>query len=468
MARDVIDSVLGPADAKARPSDTAELAARRRRRRRCPGPDRRRARRRSRRCRDSARRWRPGSSPGTARRRPASSRSGAELGLLRPLVAGPAVPRGRGRLGGPPRARAVARRRPVAPDAAGPGAARPRRRDRAARRRRSWARELGWGDARQALEVETYLATARREFSVPPTAPPERGDDRADAAGVIGPSRGAWHPAAMRSSPTFDAVLRRPRVRPSAAGRRRERRVAGRRSSWSRGGSAGSPRHAAIRTGRRSCRSSWRSACRSATTSRRRCSSATLVEAAPDRRRRRRPRARSARRPSRAPPTARPPRAAPAPSPAPTPTRVRSRRRSPPASSPAPTTSTSVAARPRSSRRRPGAYTCASRTSRSATGRTCTSTSRRTPTTTSTARSRSGKLKATDGAFGYDAAGRHGPGRFRQRDHLVQAVLAPVRRRAVRRRLTRDIDESQGYWQRSDERVPSRLKTPRKGPWPDT
>ena len=28
--------------------------------------------------------------------------------------------------------------------------------------------DLGWGDARQALEVQTYLATARREFDVPP------------------------------------------------------------------------------------------------------------------------------------------------------------------------------------------------------------------------------------------------------------------------------------------------------------
>ncbi len=33
--------------------------------------------------------------------------------------------------------------------------------------------ELGWGEARQALEVETYLATARREFGVPPPDGPE-------------------------------------------------------------------------------------------------------------------------------------------------------------------------------------------------------------------------------------------------------------------------------------------------------
>jgi glycerol-3-phosphate dehydrogenase len=32
--------------------------------------------------------------------------------------------------------------------------------------------ELGWGGARQALEVQTYLASARREFSVPPPSGP--------------------------------------------------------------------------------------------------------------------------------------------------------------------------------------------------------------------------------------------------------------------------------------------------------
>jgi glycerol-3-phosphate dehydrogenase len=33
--------------------------------------------------------------------------------------------------------------------------------------------ELGWGEARQALEVQTYLASARREFAVPPPGEPE-------------------------------------------------------------------------------------------------------------------------------------------------------------------------------------------------------------------------------------------------------------------------------------------------------
>ena len=40
-------------------------------------------------------------------------------------------------------------------------------------------RELGWGAARQALEVETYLASARREFSV---AAPEADGARSAAA----------------------------------------------------------------------------------------------------------------------------------------------------------------------------------------------------------------------------------------------------------------------------------------------
>ena len=43
--------------------------------------------------------------------------------------------------------------------------------------------ELDWGDARQRLEVETYLAGARREFSVAPageTGPPDGAVTTAD------------------------------------------------------------------------------------------------------------------------------------------------------------------------------------------------------------------------------------------------------------------------------------------------
>ena len=38
---------------------------------------------------------------------------------------------------------------------------------------------LGWGDARQRLEVDTYLTTARREYSVPPPGPPGPPPDEA-------------------------------------------------------------------------------------------------------------------------------------------------------------------------------------------------------------------------------------------------------------------------------------------------
>jgi glycerol-3-phosphate dehydrogenase len=38
--------------------------------------------------------------------------------------------------------------------------------------------ELGWGQSRQALEVQTYLASARREYSVPPPGGPAPTDGR--------------------------------------------------------------------------------------------------------------------------------------------------------------------------------------------------------------------------------------------------------------------------------------------------
>ena len=42
----------------------------------------------------------------------------------------------------------------------------------AARAARILGAELGWGDARQTLEVQNYLALAQREFAVPPPGPP--------------------------------------------------------------------------------------------------------------------------------------------------------------------------------------------------------------------------------------------------------------------------------------------------------
>jgi glycerol-3-phosphate dehydrogenase len=38
--------------------------------------------------------------------------------------------------------------------------------------------ELGWGESRQALEVQNYLASARREYAVPPPGGPEPADGR--------------------------------------------------------------------------------------------------------------------------------------------------------------------------------------------------------------------------------------------------------------------------------------------------
>jgi hypothetical protein len=42
--------------------------------------------------------------------------------------------------------------------------------------------DLGWGDARQSLEIDAYLAFARREFSV---APPGVGEERGAASAVV-------------------------------------------------------------------------------------------------------------------------------------------------------------------------------------------------------------------------------------------------------------------------------------------
>ncbi len=134
MARDVIDAVLGKEAAKARPSQTAD--------RRLVGaadPDAL--------ARIAAEletipaiaaigpeaASRLVSRHGTEA--PGVASLGAEQDLVRPLVPGPAVPRGRGDLGRAPRARPVARRHAGAPDEARPGAPGPRRGDRAAGRR---------------------------------------------------------------------------------------------------------------------------------------------------------------------------------------------------------------------------------------------------------------------------------------------------------------------------------------------
>jgi glycerol-3-phosphate dehydrogenase len=170
MARDVIDTVLGPADAKKRRSDTAE--------RRLVGaadvdalariagelstiPA----------VRDAG----PETAPRLVARHgtdaPAVVALGAETDLIRPLVPGRFFLEAEV-------AWAVrhelafslddilARRTRLAQELPDRGAA------IAPRVAEIVGAQLGWGTSRQRLEVDSYLATARREYSVPPPGPP--------------------------------------------------------------------------------------------------------------------------------------------------------------------------------------------------------------------------------------------------------------------------------------------------------
>jgi len=170
MARDVIDTVLGPAEAKKRRSDTAE-------RRLIGAADP-----------DALARIAGELStipairdvgPETAARLVARHGTeatalvalGAELDLLRPLIPGRVFLEAEVAWAARHELAVslddvLARRTRVAQELADRGAA------IAPRVARILGAELGWGDARQRLEVETYLATARREYSVPPPGPP--------------------------------------------------------------------------------------------------------------------------------------------------------------------------------------------------------------------------------------------------------------------------------------------------------
>ena len=170
MARDVIDAVLGPAEARLRPSDTAE--------RRLVG------------AADTAALARIAGElstipavrdvgPETSTRlvarhgtaAPAVVALGAELGLLRPLVAGRSflesevVWAARHELA-LSLDDVLARRTRLAQELPDRGAA------IAGRVAELLGGELGWGDARQRLEVDSFLATARREYSVAPPGEP--------------------------------------------------------------------------------------------------------------------------------------------------------------------------------------------------------------------------------------------------------------------------------------------------------
>ena len=80
---------------------------------------------------------------------------------------------------------------------------------------------------------------------------------------------------------------------------------------------------------------------------------------------------------------------------------------------------------------------------------------------------RVGKLKATDGAFGYDLPDGDRSARFRERHHLVQTVQPPVRRGALRS-ADLEMRRKSGLYNARIERVSSRRQTPRKRPWPET
>ena len=170
MARDVIDTVLGPSRAKKRRSDTAE--------RRLIGAAEPDALARIAgelstipAIRDVG--------PETAARLVARHGTeatalvalGAELDLLRPLVPGRSFLEAEVAWAARHELAfslddVLARRTRVAQELPDRGAA------IAPRVAQILGAELGWGDARQTLEVETYLATARREYSVPPPGPP--------------------------------------------------------------------------------------------------------------------------------------------------------------------------------------------------------------------------------------------------------------------------------------------------------
>ena len=177
MARDVIDSVLGRAAAKARPSDTAE-------RRLIGAADTDALARIAAELMTIPAIRELGAGGGGSARRAAwhgGARRGRPRRRMRPAPSArrrPPVPRGRGPVGGASRARAVARRCARSPDAAGPGAAAtvaPRSR-RASRR--SWpATSIG----------ETPAAASRSR----PTWPGRAASSRCAPAGEAGPPDGA-------------------------------------------------------------------------------------------------------------------------------------------------------------------------------------------------------------------------------------------------------------------------------------
>ena len=312
--------------------------------------------------------------------------------------------------------------------------------------------ELGWGDARQALEVQTYLASARREFGVPPPGGPSLRPTAVGARGrltagrhrhVMSAAHGWPHERDRRSRAPVRDLLYPLRV-PIAIGLARGVR---RRCSSSPAGAAGSRPPAASRpdrgrrrrrAGDRRCRSAWYLASPLFIRT-------ELIEPAPI--------AVAAASPASTPVIR-----------APTPVAIgRSGARRRRASRP-----------PTARRRRPAPTPFVADLARAGTfhgaddfhfgegtrvdhrDRAWRYTLRfedvlrsqwpgpvRLPVAGrdgyAEARSSSGTLKATDGAFGYELPGGHGSGRVRERRDLVQAVRRPVRGGAAGGRLTQDL-----------------------------
>ena len=465
MARDVIDAVLGPKGARDRPSQHRRSTAHRGRR---PGAlerivgelatvDALVARSDPTRPHDS--------SPGTGRRRRPSSRSAPSSDLLRPLV--PGRPFLEAEVTWAARHElalslddVLARRTRLAQELPDRGAS------IAPRVAELLGAELGWGETRQAREVEAYLETAAPRVLGGGSRDREGADDRSSVrrsirSDVIGSSRSRPSSSSMVDHGRPRALvlrhpLRQPPARRDRVGGRPRRSSPGDRTP-ARGWFAAARRHPGRTRHRRlaalivglpwpgtSPRRSGFGGARGIRRRRPRRPTRVIARAAvalghADRRR-------AVRRP-----------AAPR----------RARRPSPTPFEPAevtagafrgPTTSTSVAARPRSSRPRRVATTCGSRTSRSATGPTCSSTCRPSAKGYDDGALELGRLKATDGAFGYDLPDRSRPGRLTRARSSGASSSATCSRR--RRSETADgparIGRKSGLCNVRDERVPSR------------
>ena len=472
MARDVIDAVLGPAARRraraTRPS--GGWSAR-------PTPTRWTGSRPSSSTIPAVARRRTGGR-GTARRPPRDGGAGRRRARrgARPAPAarpGPPVPRGRGRVGGPPRAGAVARRRPGAPDPA-----RPRSCPTAARRsrrasRRSWPRELGWGDGAPGARGRDVPRNGAREYSVAAAG------DGAGAAAPIARRRrrpstdraiaGRHRPVTIGAHPRADATLgdlqrtffdglytcRIPVAIGSAVVAVVVLVVA-----WRRGWFAAARRHPA---GRASCsRSSWPSACRSAGTSPRRSASGpSLVEPGPIRPSpavapvadRRRPSRQPVERPARVgvPPAA--PRLR-----RPVADAVRRATRSPRGSFHGTDDFHFGAGRRRSSRPRRARYHLRLEDFSVRNGPDLYVYLSPDADDYADGALELGKLKATDGAFGYDLPAGTDPADFASAIIWCKQFTTCSRSRRSTPPDARRTAESQGYGKRTNERVPSRCK----------